>query len=181
MRSAAVACAAIMAAAGRSGIRLDLARSGASNVETGLPVLDHLLDTLARYAEWSLALEVEPGTGEAEADEAGSALGGALKERILAGRGYGYASMTVSEALASVVLERSEQPLVVTNVDLTGARVAGLGTDVARRFLDRLAEAASVTLHVRLLNGTDTQHVLEAIFKALGVALAQACATEGDV
>jgi imidazoleglycerol-phosphate dehydratase len=87
--------------------------------------------------------------------------------------------MTASEALASVVLERSDQPLVVTNVDLTSARVAGLGTDVARRFLDRFAEAARVNLHVRLLNGTDTQHVLEAIFKALGVALAQACTTEG--
>jgi imidazoleglycerol-phosphate dehydratase len=168
-----------MAAAGRSGIRLDLRGQGVSNVETGLAVLDHLLETVARYAGWALVLEVEPGTGEAEADEAGSALGGALRERIRAGLGYGFASMTASEALASVVLERSDEPLVVTNVDLTSARVAGLATDVARRFLDRLAEAAGVTLHVRLLNGTDTQHVLEAIFKALGVALAQACTTEG--
>jgi imidazoleglycerol-phosphate dehydratase len=168
-----------MTAAGRSGIRLDVEGQGVSNVETGLPVLDHLLDALARYAGWALALEVEPGTGEAEADGAGSALGGALTERLRAGRGYGYASMTSAEALASVVLERSDEPLVVTNVDLTNARVAGLGTDVARRFLDRFAESACVTLHVRLLNGTDTQHVLEAIFKALGVALAQACATEG--
>ena len=167
-----------MAAAGRSGIRLDVDGQGVSNVETGLPVLDHLLGTLARYAGWALALEVEPGTGEAEADEAGSALGGALQERIRAGRGFGFSSMTSSEALASVVLEQSSEPLVVTNVDLTGARVAGLGTDVARRFLDRFAEAACVTLHVRLLNGTDTQHVLEAIFKALGVALAQACTSE---
>jgi imidazoleglycerol-phosphate dehydratase len=168
-----------MAAAGRSGIRLETHGHGVANVETGLPVLDHLLDTLARYAGWDLALEVEPGTGEAEAAEAGSALGRALVDRLRTGRGYGYASMTASEALASVVLERSDVPLVVSNVDLTNARVAGLGTDVARRFLDRFAEDAHVTLHVRLLNGTDTQHVLEAIFKALGVALAQACTTEG--
>jgi imidazoleglycerol-phosphate dehydratase len=168
-----------MAAAGRSGIRLDFDGGSASNVETGLSVLDHLLERLARYAGWGIALEVEPGTGEAEAAEAGSALGTAVAERLTAGRGYGFASMTSAEALASVVLERSDAPLVVTNVDLTGARVAGLGTDVARRFLDRFAEAAGVTLHVRLLNGTDTQHVLEAIFKALGVALAHACSTDG--
>ena len=87
--------------------------------------------------------------------------------------------MTSAEALASVVLEISDEPLVVSNVDLTQARIGGLGTDVARRFLERFAEGAGVTLHVRLLNGTDTQHVLEAIFKALGVALAQACGTEG--
>ena len=168
-----------MAAAGRSGIRLDLRGRGDANVDTGLPVLDRLLEQLARYAAWNLALEVEPGTGEAEVAEAGSALGRALADGLREGRGFGSASMTSSEALASVVLEVADAPLVVTNVDLTGARIAGLGTDVARRFLERFAEGAGVTLHVRLLNGTDTQHVLEAIFKALGVALAQACSTDG--
>jgi imidazoleglycerol-phosphate dehydratase len=170
-----------MAAAGRSGIRVELRGSGAANVETGLPVLDRLLERLAEYASFDLALEVEPGAAEAEVAEAGSALGRALagllrEERA---RGYGYASMTSAEALASVVLEVSDEPLVVSNVDLTQARIGGLGTDVARRFLERLAEGAGLTLHVRLLNGTDTQHVLEAIFKALGVALAQACTSEG--
>jgi imidazoleglycerol-phosphate dehydratase len=87
--------------------------------------------------------------------------------------------MTAAEALAHVALEVADSPLVVSNVDLTQARIGGLGTDVARRFLDRFAEGAGVTLHVRLLHGTDTQHVLEAIFKALGVSLAQACSTEG--
>jgi imidazoleglycerol-phosphate dehydratase len=168
-----------MAAAGRSGIRLDLRGRGDASVDSGLPVLDRLLEQLARYAGWDLALEVEPGTGEAEVAEAGTALGRALADGLRGGRGYGSASMTSSEALASVVLERSDAPLVVTNVDLTGARIGGLGTDVARRFLDRFAEGAGLTLHVRLLNGTDTQHVLEAIFKALGVALADACTTDG--
>jgi imidazoleglycerol-phosphate dehydratase len=83
--------------------------------------------------------------------------------------------MTSSEALATVAVEITDSPLVVSNVDLTEARIGGLGTDVARRFLERFAEGAGLNLHVRLLNGTDTQHVLEAIFKALGVALAQAC------
>ena len=169
-----------MAAAGRSGIRLDLRGSGVANVETGLAVLDRLLEQLAQYARFDLALEVEPGTGEAEVAEAGRAIGSALADGLRAGAGYGFASMASAEALASVVLEVSDAPLVVTNVDLTPARIGGLGTDVARRFLERLAEGAGVTLHVRLLNGTDTQHVLEAIFKALGVALAQACSNEGE-
>jgi len=169
-----------MAAAGRSGIRLELQGRGVATVETGLPVLDRLVEQLARYARFDLTLEVEPGTGEAEVAEAGIALGTALGERIRAGRRYGFAAMTSAEALAHVAGEAADTPLLVTNVDLTGARIAGLGTDVARRFLERFAEGASVTLHVRLLNGTDTQHVLEAIFKALGVALAQACSTEGD-
>jgi imidazoleglycerol-phosphate dehydratase len=169
-----------MAAAGRSGIRVELRGSGSANVDTGLPVLDHLLEQLAGYARFDLALEVEPGAAEAEVAEAGSALGRALAEPLRGdgARGYGFASMTSSEALVSVVLEISDEPLLVTNVDLTQARIGGLGTDVARRFLERFAEGAGMTLHVRLLHGTDSQHVLESIFKALGVALAQAT-TEG--
>jgi imidazoleglycerol-phosphate dehydratase len=170
-----------MTAAGRSGIRVRVRGSGVANVETGLPVLDHLLEQLARYARFDLVLEVEPGSAEAEVAEAGSALGRALVDvlRADAARGFGFASMATSEALTSVVLEVSDEPLLVSNVDLTQARIGGLGTDVARRFLERFAEGAGVTLHVRLLNGTDSQHVLDSIFKALGVALAQACSDEG--
>jgi imidazoleglycerol-phosphate dehydratase len=170
-----------MEAAGRSGIKVETRGNGVANVETGLPILDRLLEQLARYARFDLSLEVEPGAAEAEVAEAGRALGRAVVDLVRSegATGYGFASMTSSEALASVVLEAAEQPMFVTNVDLTQARIGGLGTDVARRFLEQFAEGASVTLHVRLLNGTDSQHVLEAIFKALGVALAQACSTEG--
>ena len=91
-----------MAAPGRSGIRLELEGKGVANVETGLPVLDRLLERLAHYAGWDLALEVEPGTGEAEIAEAGTALGRALAGRLRSSGGYGFASMTSSEALASV-------------------------------------------------------------------------------
>jgi imidazoleglycerol-phosphate dehydratase len=154
---------------------VDVRGTGSATIETGLPVLDHLLERLVEVARFDVVLEVEPGGAEEEVAEAGSALGRALAEPMRSGRGYGSAMMTSSEALANVVLEASETPLLVSNVDLTEARIGGLGTDVARRFLERLAEGAGMTLHVRLLNGTDTQHVLEAIFKALGVALSQAC------
>jgi imidazoleglycerol-phosphate dehydratase len=162
-------------AAGRSGIRVELRGSGAATIDTGLPVLDRLLERLVQVARFDVTLEVEPGGAEAEISEAGSAFGRALARPLREGRGYGSAMMASSEALANVVLEASDTPLLVSNVDLTEARIGGLGTDVARRFLERLAEGAGLTLHVRLLNGTDTQHVLEAIFKALGVALSQAC------
>jgi imidazoleglycerol-phosphate dehydratase len=172
-------------AAGRSGVRVDPRGEGSANVETGLPVLDRLLERLAEYAQFDLALdlslEVEPGAAEAEVAEAGSALGRALAGPLRASNacGYGSAVMTSAEALATVVLEVTDAPLLVSNVDLTQARIGGLGTDVARRFLERFADGAGVTLHVRLLNGTDTQHVLDAIFKALGVALAAACREKG--
>ena len=82
----------------------------------------------------------------------------------------GTVELPADEALAMVVVEASGKPLVAANADLTGA--GGLGTDLAGRFLQALADAAGLTVHVRLIEGEDTDHVLEAIFKALGVALA---------
>ena len=125
--------------------------TGVANVATGVPVLDHLLGELARAARFDLALEIDPDGA------------------------HGEATMPADEALAMVVVERSGQPLVASNADLTGA--GGLGTDLAARFLGRLADEAGLTVHVRLMEGEDTGHALAAIFKALGVALARASAT----
>lgn len=149
---------------------------GSSNVATGIPVLDHLLGLLARAGGFELGLELPPGDAEAEVDDAGRALGESFAALLRAGGAPGHASafLPADEALAQIALEASERPSVHSNVDLTEAHAGGLGSDLAARFLDAFAESAGVTLHVRLVHGEDSQHVLEAIFKALGAALAQA-------
>ena len=147
--------------------------AGAINVATGVPVLDHLLTELARAGGFDLTLEIEPDDPEAEVDAAGTALGRAVRPRLADGA-LGEATVPADEALAMVVVERSERPLVASNADLTGA--GGLGTDLAARFLGRLSEEAGLTVHVRLMEGDDTGHALAAIFKALGVARARATA-----
>ena len=164
-----------MPAQQQRGARLVVEGTGSTNVATGLPILDHLLGVMAEYARFDLALEVAPGGADEEIGAAGRALGEALSDsRDESARGYGSAAIPADEALAHVTLEASGRPLVVSNVDLSDARVAGLHTDLAARFLRELAEGAGLTLHVRLIEGQDTQHVLDAIFKGLGVALAQA-------
>ncbi len=121
-----------MAATGqeRTSVRVNVQGRGSANVETGLPVLDHLLELLATYASFDIALEVEPTSADAELSAAARALGEALSGPLRAdgARGHGSAVLPADEALA----------------------------------------------HVALIEGSDTQHVLDAIFKALGVALAQA-------
>jgi imidazoleglycerol-phosphate dehydratase len=136
--------------------------NGTTNVATGIPVLDHLLTLLARSGSFELALELAPGDAEAEVAEAGRALGEAFAGLLRAdgARGHGSAFVPAEEALAQVALEVSGRPLVAS--------------DLTARFLDAFADAAGLTLHVRLIDGEDSRHVLEAIFKALGAALAQA-------
>jgi imidazoleglycerol-phosphate dehydratase len=163
--------------AGRLHARVDVAGRGEARVATGVPVLDHLLALFAEYGSFDLDLEVAPGSAEAEVAAAGRALGQALGDALRADgcRRHGSAVVPADEALAHVVVEASGRPLVVSNVDLSDARVAGLARDIVATFLRELAEGAGLTLHVRLMEGDDPDHVLEAIFKALGVALAQSC------
>jgi imidazoleglycerol-phosphate dehydratase len=167
--------------AGRAHVRVAHGGSGATSVGTGLPVLDHLLGLVATYGSLDLTLQVAPGAADEEVAAAGKALGEELRAALHDDgvRGHGSAAVPADEALAHVALEASGRPLVVANVDLSEARVGGLRTDLVSNFLHELAEGAGVTLHVRLIGGDDPQHVLEAIFKGLGVAIAQACRPRG--
>jgi len=151
--------------------------SGQANVATGVPLLDHLLVELARAGRFDLSLEIEPDEPAAEVDGAGAAIGRALQPLLHPGA-HGSGVMLSVEALAMVAVEASGTPLVASNADLTGA--GGLGTDLAARFLAALADAAALTLHVRLIEGENTDHVLEAMFKALGVALSEAAGDPTD-
>ena len=140
---------------GRASARVKVGGRGETNVATGLPVLDHLLATLAVYASFDLTLDVEPGSAELEITAAARSLGEALHEPLRAdgARGHGSAVVPADEALAHVALEASGRPLLVSNVDLSQARIAGLAGDLAARFLEELAQTAGLTLHVRLVEG----------------------------
>jgi imidazoleglycerol-phosphate dehydratase len=154
-----------------------LAETGEANVATGLTVLDHLVGALARTGRLKVALEVAPDSADEQAVAAGAALGRALAALVRAdgAAGVGWALATADEALAAASLEISDRPLLAANADFSGQRVAGIATDVVTRFLEELAGGAGLTLHVRLLEGEDPQHVLLAMFKAVGAALGLAC------
>jgi imidazoleglycerol-phosphate dehydratase len=156
---------------------VELAVEGAASIATGLTVLDHLVGELARTARVQLALEVAPGAADEEVAAAGRGLGNALGGLVRAAgaSGQGWAWLPAEEALAGAVVEVSERPLVASNVDFSGQRVGGLASDVVARFLGELAEGAGLNVHIRVLEGKDPQHVLIAIFKALGAAIGQAC------
>jgi imidazoleglycerol-phosphate dehydratase len=161
----------------RSTVRLTPRGGKDIHVETGVPVLDRLLEQVARYGRFDLALAVASGSAEAQIVASGQALGSALVEPLRAegANGYGAGYVPSAEALAHVALDLSDDPCLVSNFDLSAAHVGGLAGDMAVRFLRELTKAAGIVLHVRLVEGNDTEHVLNAIFKALGVALGRAC------
>lgn len=160
-------------------VRLDSAGAGSASASTGLAVLDDLLVLLAETARFDLSVESPRAGSEPEVEAIGAALGAQLAASLARPRArrLGSGSAPQDEALASVVLESSGRPLVVSNVDLSAEHVGGLRGDLLARLLDALAGSAGLTIHVRLLHGEDAEHVLDAIAKALGLALAEACAT----
>ncbi len=161
----------------RVGVRVEVTDEGAATVATGVSVLDHLLGALAGAARIQLSLEVAPGTVDEEVVGAARGFGEALGVLVRApgASGRGWAWLPADEALAGAVIETTDRPLVASNVDFSGQRVGGLGSDVVARFLGELAEGAGLNVHIRVLEGKDPQHVLLAIFKALGAAIGQAC------
>jgi imidazoleglycerol-phosphate dehydratase len=159
--------------------RVTVGGFGETAIETGISVLDHLLGLLARYGRFDLTLQLASAPPTEQVTVAACALGETLNGLLRADGacGHGTAMLPSDEALAAASLDISNEPRLHSNVDLARVHVGGLEQDLAATFLSELARTAGVDLHVRLLEGQDEQHVLEAIFKALGWALGQATRT----
>ena len=156
-------------------VKVELGGGSAPSVSTGLAVLDYLVGELAASGRIRLSLEVAPGAVDQAVAVAGRCMGEGLAPllRTAGAAGNGSAWLPADEALAGAILEVSDRPLVASNVDFSG--VGGLGSDVVAVFLRELAEGAGLNVHIRVIVGKDPQHVLAAIFKALGAAIGQAC------
>jgi imidazoleglycerol-phosphate dehydratase len=156
-------------------------------VQTGLGFFDHMLVLLGRHGFFGLQLEVQ---GDLEVDghhtveDTGICLGQALQQALGDKAGiarYGTAFVPMDEALAMVSLDISGRPYLVFDAQLPGGKVGDFDLELVEEFLRALSVHAGLTLHVRLLSGKNAHHMVEAIFKALGRALADAMAKDSRV
>ena len=159
---------------------------GAIEVDSGIPMLDHMLANMCKHAGFSLSLRCR---GDLEIDDHHSvedcalALGAALDQALgdRAGtRRFGYSYAPLDEALARVVVDLSGRPFVVIDLGLRREKLGTLSCENATHFLQSLAQAARLSLHVDLLRGENDHHRLEAAFKALALSLSQAVALTGQ-
>jgi imidazoleglycerol phosphate dehydratase HisB len=162
-------------------VTLDLDGTGRARIRTGVGFLDHLLTLLAFHA--GIDLELLAG-GDLEVDEHHTvedvlaALGEALSTALGAREGvtrYGAATVPMDEARASAAVDLVRRPHAEIRLAFGGERVGGLALTLLAHALERFTMQAGCTIHVDSA-GTDDHHVAEAAFKALGRALAAACA-----
>ena len=150
-------------------------------VQTGIGFFDHMLVLLGRHGFFGLQLEVQ---GDLEVDghhtveDTGICLGQALQQALGDKAGiarYGTAFVPMDEALAQVVLDLSGRSCLVFAAELPRTAVGGFDAELLEEFLQAFVRTAGVNMHVRLLAGKNTHHMIEAIMKAFGRALSAAC------
>lgn len=164
---------------------LDLDGNGRADVGTGIGFLDHMLELFAHHGGFDLTVKANGDLdvdGHHTVEDIGLALGQALRKALGEKRGirrYGSFLLPMDEALVMVALDLSGRPYFIHNLELSGVRIGEFDADLTAHFLRSLATQSGMTLHVRLLAGTDAHHIVEAVFKAFARALASACERHG--
>lgn len=153
---------------------------GKANLNTGVPFLSHMLDSFTKHGQFNLTVEAN---GDIEIDDhhttedIGICLGLALREALGDKKGikrFGNAFVPMDEALAQVVVDLSNRPHLEFRAQFPSQRVGAFDTELVHEFLWKLALEARMNLHVIVHYGSNTHHIIEAIFKALGRALDEA-------
>lgn len=167
-------------------LSLTLDGDGGGTRATGVGFFDHLLDAIARHGKLDLEIKVE---GDLETgphhtvEDTGLALGRALDEALGDRSGirrYGHAVVPMDEARASCAIDVSGRPYTAFEGDLPAELVADFDSDLAEEFLRAVANTAKLTLHVTIERGTNTHHMIEAVFKAFARALREAVSIDPD-
>jgi imidazoleglycerol-phosphate dehydratase len=173
---------------GETDVRLSLALegSGAGTRATGVGFLDHMLDLLARHGALDLDVTVSGDlqtgahhTAEDTAIVLGQALDQALGERAGIVR-YGSATVPMDEARASCAIDISGRPFTLFEAALPSGATGGFEHELTEEFFRALANAAKLTLHLRVTAGSNAHHMIEAAFKAFARALREAVAIDPD-
>ncbi len=167
----------------RIAVEVDLDASGGNEISTGIGFFDHMLDQIAVHGGFRLALKCE---GDLEVDEhhtvedCALALGQALDKALGSRRGigrYGFV-LPMDESLAEVAIDLSGRPIIEFTAKFPRDMVGGMSTEMVRHFFASLSQSLRCALHLKV-DGENTHHMVEGLFKGTGRALRQALIRQG--
>jgi imidazoleglycerol-phosphate dehydratase len=166
-------------------VKLIIDGEGKADVSTGIGFLDHMLITLAKHSSIDLFLKAR---GDLYVDQhhlvedigisLGQALDKALEERKGIKR-FGFALVPMDEALVLSAIDISGRGGFWKDFSLKKTKLGGFETETLEEFFRQLAFNTKISLHIRLLNGDNLHHIIEAMFKAFALALKEAIRIEG--
>ncbi len=159
---------------------------GTGKINSGVPFLDHMLELLAKQSGFNIEINA---TGDLQVDthhtveDIGIVLGDALNDALGEKKNierYASAMVPMDEALVLIAIDIGGRPFLDYDVDLPREEIKGFNVDLVNDFLQAVVSKAAVNLHLRLLSGRNSHHILEAIFKGLGLVLRKATAQTRD-
>lgn len=155
-------------------VELNVDGTGACEVTTGVRMLDHLLEQVARHGLFDIKLAASGGNQHHVVEDVAICLGQAFHQAVGSKEGLvrmAHSLVPMDEALSQVAVDIGGRPWAVVDVQLSGVDVGDLEADMVRHFLVSVASEARVALHARILYGMNDHHKAESLFKALGRAL----------
>jgi imidazoleglycerol-phosphate dehydratase len=165
-------------------VELGLDGDGRSSISTGVPFLDHMLESFARHGFFDLKVAA---TGDIHIDEhhtvedVGIVLGRAFRAALGDRSGirrFGSAIVPLDEALCEAVVDISGRSYLAYNVPIKQERVGSFQTELVHDFMKGLSDEIGMNLHFNLKSGRNPHHIIEAVFKSLARAMDQATAIE---
>ncbi len=167
-------------------VRLDLDGSGQVSCQSGNGFFDHMMHSMGKHAGFDLDIRCDGDTFvdfHHSAEDIGIVLGQAFARCIgdKAGiRRFGMAYTPMDESLAMAAVDISGRPFLVFNVEMPSERVGEFETELVEEFMRGFAMNAQITLHINLMYGKNTHHIIEAVFKSVGRALAESTEVIGS-
>ena len=164
----------------RISLLLNLDGKGESKISTGVGFLDHMLTLFARHGQFDLELCCQGDThidDHHSVEDIGICLGQALKEALGEKRGivrYGHIILPMDEALILCAVDISGRSVLRYRAAIPSEKVGTFDTELVVEFMRAFAMQAGINLHIQQLDGENSHHIIEGMFKALGRALAMA-------
>jgi len=165
-------------------VSMTLDGEGQGDIATSIPFLDHMLNLLARHGLFDLTVR---GRGDIDVDyhhlieDIGICLGEAIRKAVGDKQGirrYGWALVPMDESLCQVSMDLSGRPCLVFHVDFGTEKLRDLDPALFREFFKSICDHGGITLHIQVLYGTNSHHIVESIFKAFARSLDMATARD---
>jgi imidazoleglycerol-phosphate dehydratase len=168
-------------------LSLDLDGSGKSELNSGIPFLDHMLEQISRHGLIDLTIDAKGDLeidGHHTVEDIGICLGEALREAVGDKAGivrYGHAYVPLDEALSRVVLDLSGRPGLEYHISFPKETVGGFDVELFKEFFQAISNHGRITLHIDAMRGDNNHHIIETVFKAFGRALRMAVESDPRV
>lgn len=161
-------------------LTLNLDGSGKHSIVTGIPFFDHMLSLLAYHSRIDLSLRAKGDIGidaHHTVEDVGICLGDGIRKALGEAKGiqrYGMATIPMDETLVSVAVDLSMRPYLIFQMKLRRSKIGTFDPELVEEFFKALCNHARITLHINLLYGRNSHHMVEAVFKGFGRALREA-------